>query len=123
MKRILIVDDNRVIRRVVRPMLETCGFAVDEAEDGVQCLSHCREQGVPDGILLDINMPEMDGITCLKVLRSDPAFRECVIVMCTTEVERTLIATAISAGANEYLMKPFTEEILQDKLRTAGLLP
>ena len=49
MKRILVVDDNRVIRRVIRQMLETCGFTVEEAEDGVQCLSHCRERGVPSG--------------------------------------------------------------------------
>ena len=122
MKRILIVDDNRVIRRVIRQMLETCGFSVEEAEDGVQCLNYCREHGVPDGIVLDINMPEMDGITCLQTMRADPAFRECVIVMCTTQVEMPHIVAALAAGANEYVMKPFTEEILRDKLRTVGLL-
>ncbi|MBC7819759.1 MAG: response regulator [Planctomycetaceae bacterium] len=122
MKRILVVDDNRVIRRVIRQMLETCGLTVAEAEDGVQCLKQCREQGVPDGIILDINMPEMDGITCLQTMRADPAFRECVIVMCTTQVEIQQIVTALSAGANEYVMKPFTEEILREKLRTVGLL-
>jgi two-component system chemotaxis response regulator CheY len=121
-KRILIVDDNRVIRRVIRQMLEACGLAVDEAEDGTQCLSHCREHGVPDGIVLDVNMPEMDGITCLRTMRSDPSFRDCQVVMCTTQVEIHQIATALSAGANEYVMKPFTEEILRDKLRTVGLL-
>ena len=122
MKRILIVDDNKTIRHVVRQMLETCGFAVDEAADGAQCLARCREHGVPDGILLDINMPEMDGMTCLKALRADPAFRDCVIVMCTTLVEMPQIVAAMSAGANEYLMKPFTEDILREKLRTVGLL-
>lgn len=122
MKRILVVDDNRTIRHVIRQMLETCGFTVDEAADGVQCLSHCREHGVPDGIILDINMPEMDGMTCLQTLRADPAFRQCLIVMCTTEVERHQIVTAMSAGANEYVMKPFTEDILRDKLRIVGLL-
>lgn len=122
MKRILIVDDNRVIRRVIRQMLETCGFAVDEAGDGLQCLSHCREQGIPNAIVLDINMPEMDGLTCLKAMRADPAFRECIIMMCTTQVEIQSIATALTSGANEYVMKPFTEEILRDKLRTVGLL-
>lgn len=122
MKRILIVDDNRVIRHMIRPMLETIGFTVDEAADGVQCLSHCREHGVPDGILLDINMPEMDGMTCLQTLRADPAFRDCLIVMCTTQVEMPIIVAAMSAGANEYVMKPFTDEILRDKLRIVGLL-
>ena len=122
MKRILVVDDSRVIRRVIRQMLEACGFTVEDAEDGVQCLNHCREHGVPDGIVLDVNMPEMDGITCLQSMRADPAFRECVILMCTTQVEIQQIAAALSAGANEYVMKPFTEEILRDKLRTVGLL-
>jgi two-component system chemotaxis response regulator CheY len=122
MKRILVVDDNKVIRRVIRQMLEACGISVEETTDGVQCLNHCREHGVPDGIVLDVNMPEMDGITCLQTMRADAAFRECVIVMCTTQVEIQHIATALSAGANEYLMKPFTEEILRDKLRTVGLL-
>ena len=122
MKRILIVDDNRVIRRVIRQMLETCGFVVDEAGDGLQCLTHCREHGVPEAIILDINMPEMDGITCLKAMRADSAFRDCIIVMCTTQVEIQSIATALTSGANEYVMKPFTEEILREKLRTVGLL-
>ena len=122
MKRILIVDDNRVIRRVIRQMLESCGFAVDEAGDGLQCLNHCLGQGVPDAIVLDINMPEMDGLTCLKTMRADPAFQQCIIVMCTTQVEIQSIATALAFGANEYVMKPFTEEILRDKLRILGLL-
>ena len=122
MKRILIVDDNRVVRHMIRPMLETIGFTVDEAADGVQCLTHCREHGVPDGILLDVNMPEMDGMTCLQTMRADPAFRECLIVMCTTQVEMPHIVAAMSAGANEYVMKPFTEDILRDKLRIVGLL-
>lgn len=122
MKRILIVDDNKTIRRVIRTMLESCGFIVDEAEDGVKCLSHCREHGVPDGIVLDVNMPEMDGITCLKSMRADPAFQQCMIVMCTTQVEIQHIETALTAGANEYVMKPFTEDILREKLCTVGLL-
>ena len=122
MKRILVVEDTRLIRRMIRQMLETCGFAVDEAENGVQCLAHCREHGVPEGIILDVNMPEMDGMTCLRALRADPAFRDCLIVMCTTEVEMPQIVAAMSAGANEYIMKPFTEDILRDKLRIVGLL-
>ena len=122
MKRILVVDDNGVVRHVIRRMLESCGLSVAEAEDGVQCLRQCREFGVPDGIILDINMPEMDGITCLKNLRADTAFDDCKIVMCTTQVEIQHIEAALSAGANEYVMKPFTEDILFEKLRTVGLL-
>lgn len=122
MKRILIVDDQRTLRMIIRKMLESFGFQVEEAENGVQCLRHCREQGVPDGILLDVNMPEMDGMTCLNAMRADAAFHDCQIVMCTTQVEQELIAAAVAAGANEYVMKPFTEDILRDKLRSVGLL-
>ena len=122
MKRILIVDDNRIVRRLIRQMLEACGFAAEEVEDGVQCLEHCRVYGIPEGIILDVNMPEMDGITCLQTMRADQNFRDCVVVMCTTQVELEHIVTAISAGANEYVMKPFTEEILREKLKIVGLL-
>lgn len=122
MKRILVVEDTCLIRHMIRQMLETCGFAVDEAENGEQCLSHCRKHGVPDGMILDVNMPEMDGMTCLRIMRADPAFRECMIVICTTEVDMPQIVAAMAAGANEYIMKPFDEEILRDKLRIVGLL-
>jgi two-component system chemotaxis response regulator CheY len=121
-KRILIVEDQHTQRVIIRKMLESFGFHVDEAADGVECLRYCREQQIPNGILLDINMPRMDGLECLSQLRADHALRDCQIVMCTTMVEQEQIAAAVAAGANEYVMKPFTEDILRDKLRSVGLL-
>ena len=120
-KRVLIVDDSRTIRMVIRQMLESHGVAVDEVENGVRAIDFCRSQGPPDAILLDVNMPEMDGLTCLRAIRQDPALQACPIVMCTTQVDMDHIAEAVAAGANEYVMKPFTEDILFDKLRQIGL--
>ena len=122
MKRILIVEDARTVRMVIRRMLEAHGFAVDEAEHGGRALELIRTRGAPDGVLLDVNMPEMDGLECLRTLRRDPALAACRIIMCTTQAEMDQIAAAVAAGADEYIMKPFTEEILLDKLRQVGLL-
>jgi two-component system chemotaxis response regulator CheY len=121
MKRILVVDDSRTVRTILRQMLKPRGFVVEEAEDGVKALAICRKQA-PDAILLDVNMPEMDGLACLREVRGDPALASCVVVMCTTQVEFEQIAAAIEAGANEYIMKPFTEEILMDKLKQVGVV-
>jgi two-component system chemotaxis response regulator CheY len=121
MKRILIVDDSRTIRLVLRRMLESRGFAVDDAENGAEALDRCRAVEPPDGLLLDINMPVMDGIACLRAIRQDVALRACRVVMCSTQVDMEQIAAAVAAGADEYLMKPFTEDILFDKLRQVGL--
>jgi two-component system chemotaxis response regulator CheY len=122
MKRILVVDDARTVRMVIRQMLESRGCSVFEAENGLRALEHCRSLGPPDGVILDINMPEMDGLACLRAMRQDPALAACLVVMCTTQVEAHHIAEAVRAGANEYIMKPFTQEILFDKLRQVGLL-
>lgn len=121
-KRILVVDDSRVIRLVVRRMLESLGFAVDEAAHGRSAIDHCQRLGPPDGILLDVNMPEMDGLECLRIVRSDPSLATCPVIMCTTEVELDRIAEAVAGGANEYIMKPFTNDIVVEKLRQVGLL-
>ncbi len=122
MKRILIVDDSRTVRSVIRQMLESRGFLVDEAENGRKAIDRCRDTGPPEGVILDVNMPEMDGLTCLREIRRDPAFASCRIVMCSTRVEFEQVAEAVAAGADEYIMKPFTEDILVDKLRQLGLL-
>jgi two-component system chemotaxis response regulator CheY len=78
--------------------------------------------GPPDGILLDIVMPVMDGLEFLRAFRQEPGSQGCVVIMCTTKNEPAEIEAAMAAGANEYIMKPFTDDILSDKLRQAGLL-
>lgn len=122
MKNILVVDDSRTIRLVIRKLLESRGFTVTEAEHGRQALDVCRTGPAPDGMILDMNMPEMDGLACLRAVRQDPNLARCVVIICSTQVEAQQIAEAIESGANEYIMKPFTEEILFDKLRQVGLL-
>ena len=121
MKSCLIVDDSKVIRKVARKMLEDIEFEIEEAEDGKKALEAC-ERRMPDAILLDWNMPVMNGIEFLKALRQADGGSAPVVVFCTTENDLSRIQTAISAGANEYIMKPFDSEILQTKFAQMGLI-
>lgn len=117
----LVVDDSRVVRKVARRILETHGYVVSEAPDGQQALDACR-LGLPDCILLDWNMPVMDGISFLKNLRAEFGPNNPAVVFCTTENDMSFIATALEHGAQEYIMKPFDEEILIGKFSQVGLL-
>jgi two-component system chemotaxis response regulator CheY len=119
MKTCLIVDDSRVIRKVSRHILETLGFTVDEAENGQHGLEECEAQ-MPDVILLDWNMPIMTGIEFLVLLRQRADGAKPKVVFCTTENDVAHIRQAISAGADEYVMKPFDHETLQIKLQLVG---
>lgn len=117
----LVVDDSRVVRKFSRRIVEGFGFDVDEAENGEQALEKCRDN-MPDVILLDWNMPIMDGISFLKKVRQEPEGTHPRIVFCTTENAFDAIAKAINAGADEYIMKPFDETILRGKLEDVGVL-
>ncbi len=117
----LVVDDSRVVRKVARRILEANGFDVTEAADGQQALERCRHT-MPDCVLLDWNMPVVDGISFLRNLRSEFGPDKPPVVFCTTENDMTHIEQAITAGAQEYIMKPFDEEILIGKFAQVGLL-
>jgi two-component system chemotaxis response regulator CheY len=121
MKTCLVVDDSRVIRKVARRILEDLSFHVEEAEDGAQALTYCRGN-MPDAILLDWNMPIMNGLDFLINLRADPGGDSPIVVFCTTENDISAIAQAIECGANEYIMKPFDSEIVQSKFAEVGLV-
>jgi two-component system chemotaxis response regulator CheY len=121
MKTCLVVDDSRVIRKVARRILEDLSFRVEEAGDGSEALTACRSS-MPDAILLDWNMPVMNGIDFLRHLRADPGGNRPVVVFCTTENDISAIAQAIECGANEYIMKPFDSEIVQSKFAEVGLV-
>lgn len=121
MKSCLVVDDSKVIRMVARKILEELNFAVVEAEDGATALTACRNE-MPDGVLLDWNMPVMNGLDFLKALRVLPGGGDVAVVFCTTENDLEHIQTAIGAGANEYIMKPFDSEIIQTKFSQVGLI-
>lgn len=121
MKYCLIVDDSRVVRKVARRILEDLGFETDEAADGKLALESCQRR-MPDAVLLDWNMPVMDGLEFLRALRQLPTGDGPVVVFCTTENDISHIQTAIEAGANEYIMKPFDSDIIQTKFAQVDLL-
>ena len=121
MKSCLIVDDSRVVRMVARKILEQLSFATSEAADGQQAVEACKQK-MPDAILLDWNMPVMNGIDFLRALRAMEGGDKPVVVFCTTENEMPKIQEAIMAGANEYVMKPFDDDIIQSKFQTVGLI-
>lgn len=118
----LIVEDSRVIRRVSRHIVESLGMTALEAEDGAQALVAC-DRAMPDLILLDWNMPVMDGLEFLRALRARPDGAGPKVVFCTTEYEAGHIREAIAAGADEYVMKPFDHETLLLKLQLIGIVP
>jgi two-component system, chemotaxis family, sensor kinase CheA len=116
-----VVDDSRVVRKVARRILEAHGFEVAEAGDGQQALDSCRAR-MPDCVLLDWNMPVMNGLDFLKRLRAEYGPDKPPVVFCTTETDMSAIEQAIVNGAQEYIMKPFDEEILVGKFQQVGLL-
>jgi two-component system chemotaxis response regulator CheY len=120
-KHCLVVDDSAVIRKVARRILEGLEFRISEAEDGEQALTVCRSE-MPDAILLDWNMPVMDGYEFLKQLRQMAGGGRPKVVFCTTENDVGHIARALHAGANEYIMKPFDKEIVEAKFQEVGLI-
>ena len=121
MKSCLVVDDSKVVRMVARKILEELGFAVSEAEDGQVALDACKAT-MPDAILLDWNMPVMDGYEFLGHLRRMPGGDQPKVVFCTTENDVAHIARALHAGANEYIMKPFDKDIVTAKFQEVGLI-
>jgi two-component system chemotaxis response regulator CheY len=117
----LVVDDSRVIRRMAADILKALGLRTAEAEHGLAAVEFCRTT-TPDLMLLDWNMPEMDGITCLRALRAMDLNPRPLVVMCTTENGLSKIREALEAGADEYIMKPYDREVLLDKLTQVGLM-
>ena len=125
MTKALVVDDSRAVRMILANTLKELGFEVCEAANGQEALKLIEAAGdsTPSLALLDWNMPEMNGFELLKRLRHTPELSSLVIVMVTTETELDQMAAALEAGANEYVMKPFTKDILLEKLLLAGVRP
>jgi two-component system chemotaxis response regulator CheY len=121
MKSCLVVDDSKVVRMVARRILQGLEFEIEEAEDGQKALEAC-ERELPDAILLDWNMPVMNGIEFLRALRKMPGGDAPVVVFCTTENDLKHIQEAIMSGANEYIMKPFDSDIIATKFQQVGLI-
>jgi len=120
-KTCMIVDDSRMIRRVAARILRDIGFDVSEAANGQEALDACRIS-MPDAILLDFNMPVMDGVGFLKALRQEKGGASPKVIFCTAERSVEKITEALQFGANEYIMKPFDSDIIESKFQLAGLV-
>ena len=120
--RALVVDDSRPIRRIEGEILTELGFVTCDACNGQEALDRLQDSPKPDVILVDWNMPVMDGLEFVKKVRRDDRYSGMVIVMVTTETEPDQMLRALTAGADEYLMKPFAKEGLVDKLRLVGVV-
>ena len=121
MKTCLVVDDSLVVRKIARRILEEMAFHIVEAEDGEKALEVCKG-AMPDAVLLDWNMPVMDGYEFLGHLRRLPGGDVPKVVFCTTENGMDHITRALEAGANEYIMKPFDKDIVAAKFQEVGLI-
>jgi two-component system, chemotaxis family, chemotaxis protein CheY len=120
--RAMVVDDSRAIRRIESEILNDLGFETSVACHGKEALEQLQNNPLPDVILVDWNMPEMNGLEFIKAVRDDERFSNVVLVMVTTETEPEQMLRAITAGADEYLMKPFQRDCLVDKLRIMGVV-
>jgi two-component system chemotaxis response regulator CheY len=116
----IVVDDSRATRTILKRALTRQGFEVFEAGDGRQALDELGKTGPLDLALVDWNMPVMTGYELICELRSRPDLNKMAIMMVTTETESSQVQRALDAGANEYVMKPFTEDVLREKLLLLG---
>ncbi len=117
----LVIDDSRTARMIIGRILRECGFDIMEAGNGAEALARLDEQGPADLALVDWNMPEMTGIEFVRAVRGDTRHDAMKLMMVTTEAEISQVQTALDAGANEYAMKPFTKEVIQEKLALLGI--
>lgn len=120
--RALIVDDSRAMRTMLGRMMAEFGFEILQAGHGKEALAVLEANGRPDVMLLDWNMPEMNGFELLVTVRGDARWSDLPIIMVTTETEMAQVAKAIEHGVNEYVMKPFTKDVLLSKLELLGLV-
>lgn len=120
-RRAIIVDDSRAMRAILRRALEEYGFQVVEAAHGKEALERLAQIRIPHLALVDWNMPEMNGIDLVMALRRDSNYDRMAVVMVTSETEPAQVERALSAGANEYIMKPFSSEALVEKLLLLGM--
>jgi two-component system chemotaxis response regulator CheY len=116
----MIVDDSHIIRLVHAKMMQRLGFRVTQMTNGPEALTAC-EQDMPDVVMVDWNMPEMDGLDFIIALRRLPQGSKPKILLCTIENNPALIQQALSAGADQYIMKPFDRDILISELAAIGL--
>jgi two-component system chemotaxis response regulator CheY len=120
--RALVVDDARTIRLILKRILEEAGFEAVEAENGFDALAWLASGQAAQLVFVDWEMPEMNGISFVRKVRENPAYRDVRLVMVTKETRLHNVKEALDAGADEYIMKPFTKDVVRDKLQLLGLL-
>ena len=118
--RALIVDDSSVVREYLRHLLDRMGIACEEAVDGRDALARLNDQDEFDLMLLDVNMPVMNGLECVKAVRKAKLHPGMKVMMVTTEADNSFIMSALDNGADEFLMTPFTPESLREKMMLMG---
>ena len=116
----LVVDDSRAMRSILSRVLTDNGFEVSQAQHGKDALSHLISHPDTDLALVDWNMPEMTGIELVEAVRADARWSKLQLMMVTTETEMSHMQRALDAGANEYVMKPFNNDVISEKLRLLG---
>jgi two-component system chemotaxis response regulator CheY len=122
--RAMVIDDSRAMRMILKRIVAKLNFEVTEAGDGQEAIDLLATMAeVPDLALIDWNMPNMNGLEFVTKARADPRLREMTLVMVTTESEQNQIVRALAAGAHEYVIKPFTEGAMIEKLALLGLVP
>ncbi len=121
MRRALVIDDSRTIRSILSKKLLHLGFKVSAAENGQLALDILHETPLISLALVDWNMPVMNGLEFVKAVRAEKAYDNLTIVMVTTETETSQMVAALEAGANDYIMKPFTDEIIVERLMLLGI--
>ena len=120
----MVIDDSRAMRMILRRIVSKLNFEVSEAADGQEALDLLATMTqVPELALIDWNMPNMTGLEFVTKARAEPRLREMTLVMVTTESEQNQIVRALAAGAHEYVIKPFTEGAMIEKLALLGLVP
>ena len=122
MAKAMVIDDSRAIRFILTNMLVELGYEVRQAANGKDALAAVEDDSGISLFLVDWNMPEMNGLEFVRHIRSDARFASVPLMMVTTETETEQMVAALNAGADEYVMKPFTKEIIADKLRLMGVI-
>ena len=118
----LIIDDSRAMRAILKRILNKLDFKISEAAHGLEGLQRLAENDDISICLVYWNMPEMNGYEFVKAVRADKKNQDMWLMMVTTETEMSRVVKAMAAGANEYVMKPFTDDVIIDKLRLLGLV-
>lgn len=123
MSKAIVIDDSRSVRMILSKMLTDLGYQVSQAGDGKEALTLVEQMSDQLSlVLVDWNMPVMNGLEFIRRFRIKSRFWSVPVVMVTTETEIEQMTLALNAGANEYVMKPFTKEIIEDKLRLVGAI-